>query len=153
MGSEMCIRDRLHDRDTCEKCSLALAWIKACNIEGFNKLENITKSCYVCSLHFLDGKPTTAHPIPTSISTGSFGKIITPRKPPLRIAPSTTGTSNIRDISDLSAAPIDNPTSSCSSNSPSKEDFKRKFEAADDRCTKSVSYTHLTLPTIHLVYI
>ncbi|KAL7861002.1 hypothetical protein AOLI_G00173510 [Acnodon oligacanthus] len=59
-----------------EKCKL---WIKLCGRpHSLLNISNITRDTYVCSKHFVDGKPTAEHPHPVDassthvISPGSF---------------------------------------------------------------------------------
>lgn len=115
-----------HDRTTCEKCSLCMEWIRACKVEGFSNLEQITSNSYVCSKHFVDGKPTEQHPIP--ITAGSFGNIIkrrklAPRRYSLPAEPSSS-------VSVTETTPSIQPTTI----SPSKDCLKRKLEESEERC-------------------
>ena len=48
-----------------EKCK---QWIKACGRKYFT-VDNITRSSYVCSKHFYEGKPTEAYPNPYPADT------------------------------------------------------------------------------------
>lgn len=116
-----------HDRSTCSKCSLAMAWIQACKIEGFNKLEHITRSCYVCSKHFVDGEPNGMNPVP--VSAGSFGKTTVPRKPPSRRVCDSqkSKTPDEAPISAPSTSALSNTGSTSASISPTKDDLKHKL--------------------------
>ncbi|KAI4876934.1 hypothetical protein NFI96_030243 [Prochilodus magdalenae] len=49
-----------------EKCQL---WIKLCGRpHSVLNISNITRDTYVCSKHFVDGKPTAEHPHPVDAS-------------------------------------------------------------------------------------
>ncbi|XP_036445991.1 uncharacterized protein LOC118821470 isoform X2 [Colossoma macropomum] len=59
-----------------EKCKL---WIKLCGRpHSLLNISNITRDTYICSKHFVDGKPTAEHPHPVDassthvVSPGSF---------------------------------------------------------------------------------
>ena len=69
-----------HDSKKCKKCKLAQAWINSCKVQGFDSLnELVGKTYYVCSLHFVDKKPTDINPIP--ISATSSSSIFKQRRP------------------------------------------------------------------------
>ena len=40
-----------------------LQWVKACGRKDY-AVSNVNKHAYVCSKHFVDGRPTTQHPYP-----------------------------------------------------------------------------------------
>jgi hypothetical protein len=66
--------DRLHER----KC-----WIKAVNRKNPSNPSNVrtpNPDSRICSIHFVDNKPTSKNPYPT-LSLGHIQSIITPRKP------------------------------------------------------------------------
>ncbi|VDI40902.1 Hypothetical predicted protein [Mytilus galloprovincialis] len=41
-----------------------LQWVKACGRKKYT-VANVNKHAYVCSKHFIDGRPTAMHPYPT----------------------------------------------------------------------------------------
>lgn len=41
-----------------------LQWVKACGRKNYT-VANVNKHAYVCSKHFIDGRPTAMHPYPT----------------------------------------------------------------------------------------
>lgn len=53
-----------HNVNECAQCSKCLVWINACRVEGVNNVDNITRSWFICSRHFVDGKPTLEFPNP-----------------------------------------------------------------------------------------
>ena len=53
--------EKLKARRDTEK---AKRWIHACGRKDFTKVEQIKKDTYICSIHFVDGKPTEANPEP-----------------------------------------------------------------------------------------
>ena len=62
-----------HDPNSCPQCCKCLVWINACRLQGFNKVDDIKKSCYICSKHFIDGKPTPQNPNP--VTAGSIAPV------------------------------------------------------------------------------
>ncbi|KAK3097396.1 hypothetical protein FSP39_009272 [Pinctada imbricata] len=67
------------------------AWVKAVNrmdIQNPNKIWTPNNDSRVCSVHFIDGKPSEHNPYPT-IDLGHNVKPTTPRKPPKSRAPIT----------------------------------------------------------------
>ena len=56
-------------------------WVKACGRKFFN-MDNVNKHSYVCSKHFIDGRPTELHPYPLSANTHRV--ILKARKPVTR---------------------------------------------------------------------
>ena len=53
-------------------------WVKACGRKFFT-VDNVNKHAYVCSKHFVDGRPTELHPYP--LSANCSRKILKARKP------------------------------------------------------------------------
>ena len=62
-----------HDPDSCSQCAKCAAWIRACSIQNFSRLEQINGNCYVCYKHFPDDKPTQENPCP--VSARSFSQV------------------------------------------------------------------------------
>jgi len=55
-----------HCESTCETCSKCHQWINSCGLVGFTKLSQLSQTLYICSKHFVDGKPSENHPVPVS---------------------------------------------------------------------------------------
>ena len=53
-----------HNSNSCAQCSKCLLWINACQVQGIAKVNSINSSWYICSKHFVDGKPTVINPNP-----------------------------------------------------------------------------------------
>ena len=49
-------------------------------MDGFEKLAQITRDCYVCSEHFFEGRPTELYPHP--VHAGTSSSVVKARKPP-----------------------------------------------------------------------
>ena len=59
-----------HNVNDCDKCKISLIWINSCKIEGFKDISCLlNRTYYICSKHFIDGKPSQENPNP--ISAGS----------------------------------------------------------------------------------
>ena len=63
----------VHDASKCKQCCKCQAWINACRVEGFSKLDDYKTTYYVCSKHFVDGEPTPSNPNP--LIAGSFAPV------------------------------------------------------------------------------
>ncbi len=58
-----------HNVNDCVKCRLSQDWVNACKVEKFKAIEQITRDSFVCSQHFLEGKPTATNPSPIPAGT------------------------------------------------------------------------------------
>ena len=64
-----------------KKTEKAKRWLHACGRKNLNRIEQIKKDTYICSLHCVDKKgPTEEHPDPVKAGDEAFGR--RQRKPP-----------------------------------------------------------------------
>ena len=69
-----------------KKTEKAKRWLHACGRKDLNRIEQIKKDTYVCSLHCVDQKgPTEEHPDPVKAGDEAFGR--RQRKPPKKKLP------------------------------------------------------------------
>ncbi|CAC5398095.1 unnamed protein product [Mytilus coruscus] len=98
------------------KLQETLQWVKACGRKDFT-VANVNKHAYVCSKHFVDGRPTTIHPY-SIIATPSKHIVHKSRKLPFDRANLYTKTSIITptktEIGDVQAYVSVNETNTSS---------------------------------------
>lgn len=134
-----------HSEMFCAVCQSAKMWIIACGIQGFNDLSQIDNSCYVCSKHFNDGKPTENHPYPIFKN-----KQIKARRTILKPGSSSQHSKqnlSIDNISSVDQSAVDNTSQNASKDTASadtpinltflneceKKSLKRKLEEKDEK--------------------
>jgi len=59
-----------HDQQLCIQCQKSQKWVNACKLKKFVKISQINYDTWICSKHFVAGKPTEEHLNP--LSAGSF---------------------------------------------------------------------------------
>ena len=58
-----------------KKTEKAKRWLHACGRKNLNRIEQIKKDTYICSLHCVDKKgPTEEHPDPVKAGDEAFGR-------------------------------------------------------------------------------
>ena len=58
-----------------KKTEKAKRWLHACGRKNLNRIEQIKKDTYICSLHCVDKKgPTEEHPDPVKAGDETFGR-------------------------------------------------------------------------------
>ena len=62
-----------HKLKSCAACCKAQLWLDCCGVQEFCYLSQVNKNCYVCNLHFVDGKPAAQNPDP--FKSGCFAKV------------------------------------------------------------------------------
>ncbi len=128
-----------------------LEWIKACGrpAEDLN-LDKITRYHYVCSKHFIDGRPTEQNPYPVSAdpyTKGSKGrKRPKSRETPKESEPSTTKKQRVMVDVEFLNTKVDHPKFTCSFckadvlpnpeeiKTFSRNSFMQKIVASDASC-------------------
>lgn len=122
-------KTRLHDTKI---------WVQACGRKSFT-VANVNKHAYVCSKHFVDGRPTDVHPYP--VRADARGRVVSARKPPVRRELYTTCTSKsdkgtiINEQSILNEpvpAPADYVTIAADDDAPQKSETIDLISESDD---------------------
>ena len=85
-----CLKDTMSDwerQQNLKKTEKAKRWLHACGRKDFNRIEQIKKDTYICSLHFVGQKgPTEEHPDPVKAGDEGFFER-RKRKPPKQRLP------------------------------------------------------------------